>query len=224
MRRMAEINQARSEACQENSTNDNLKSESCDNMTRIAEESELTDVSSSHTTNNISTEEPDSSLERPDFGTKPPAFGSEFTLTNYISTEEPDSSMNRPDSSTKRPDFGTKRPETRSEFAFNCLTPRELKCDFKFGEDSLTPSDVECSDGARDLIQRLLNPDPQRRLRSLLSLQSIRFFKDFDFASVRTKKISPKEVLLRLFPDGPKTQQSTESTAYFFEDFDSIHI
>ncbi|RZF40462.1 hypothetical protein LSTR_LSTR000341 [Laodelphax striatellus] len=167
MRRMAELNQARTHA--EQLTNNTTKNQTsgCDQqicMTRIAEESDPT----IHTTEK-------SSIEEPDF---------------------------------------SKRPGS----AFNSGASR---CDFS--EEALTPSDVDYSDGARDLIQRLLNSDPQKRLRSLLSLQNIRFFKNFDFANVRTKKISPKEVLLRYYPDGPKPQ-TTESAAYFFEDFDSIHI
>ncbi|XP_021929735.1 serine/threonine-protein kinase S6KL-like isoform X2 [Zootermopsis nevadensis] len=52
------------------------------------------------------------------------------------------------------------------------------------------PVDCSFSPAAKGLLQRLLEPDPQSRLRSLLALQGIAFFKDFSFADARAKKPS----------------------------------
>ncbi|XP_059488241.1 serine/threonine-protein kinase S6KL isoform X2 [Neocloeon triangulifer] len=46
-----------------------------------------------------------------------------------------------------------------------------------------------CDAAGRDLLARLLHPDPQKRLRSLLTLHTIAFFKDFNFADIRARKL-----------------------------------
>jgi serine/threonine protein kinase len=51
------------------------------------------------------------------------------------------------------------------------------------------PADCSFSSAAQDLLQRLLEPNPRSRLRSLLALQGIAFFKDFSFADARAKKV-----------------------------------
>lgn len=51
------------------------------------------------------------------------------------------------------------------------------------------PADCSFSPAAQGLLQRLLEPDPRLRLRSLLALQGIAFFKDFSFADARAKKV-----------------------------------
>ncbi|KAF4527849.1 hypothetical protein B566_EDAN016494 [Ephemera danica] len=48
---------------------------------------------------------------------------------------------------------------------------------------------------ARDLVARLLCVEPHRRLRSLLALRNIAFFKGFKFDEIREMKISPQEIL-----------------------------
>lgn len=55
--------------------------------------------------------------------------------------------------------------------------------------------EAECSVAAKDLLNRLLIVNPQKRLHSLSALQNIAYFKDISFADVRSKKISPKEIL-----------------------------
>lgn len=47
-----------------------------------------------------------------------------------------------------------------------------------------------CSVAARDLVGRLLERDPRRRLRSLHALQAIGFYHNFSFADVRAKRVS----------------------------------
>lgn len=42
----------------------------------------------------------------------------------------------------------------------------------------------------KDLLLRLLEVDPTRRLRSLRTLQTIAFYKGFDFQKVRERKVS----------------------------------
>lgn len=42
----------------------------------------------------------------------------------------------------------------------------------------------------KDLLLRLLEVDPSRRVRSLRTLQTIAFFKGFDFEKVRERKVS----------------------------------
>ncbi|XP_065348069.1 serine/threonine-protein kinase S6KL [Cloeon dipterum] len=55
-----------------------------------------------------------------------------------------------------------------------------------------------CEPAGRDLLGRLLQIEPQKRLRSLLTLQGIAFYKDFSFADVRARKSSPKQMLHEL--------------------------
>lgn len=53
------------------------------------------------------------------------------------------------------------------------------------------PSQLQdCSVAARDLVGRLLEKDPRKRLRSLHSLQSIAFYMNFSFIDVRAKKVN----------------------------------
>ena len=54
------------------------------------------------------------------------------------------------------------------------------------------PDNFSFSPAAQGLLQRLLEPDPRARLRSLLALQGIAFFKDFSFADARAKKVRPE--------------------------------
>lgn len=50
---------------------------------------------------------------------------------------------------------------------------------------------------AKDLLLRLLNTDPNKRLRSLRTLQSIAFYKGFNFESVREGNVSKKSLSLQ---------------------------
>uniref|UniRef100_A0A182W5A7 Protein kinase domain-containing protein n=1 Tax=Anopheles minimus TaxID=112268 RepID=A0A182W5A7_9DIPT len=46
----------------------------------------------------------------------------------------------------------------------------------------------------RDLLQRLLQPDPKDRLRSLLQLQRIALYQHYRWDDVRNMKISPQDL------------------------------
>ncbi|XP_065088502.1 serine/threonine-protein kinase S6KL [Ochlerotatus camptorhynchus] len=48
---------------------------------------------------------------------------------------------------------------------------------------------------AQDLLKRLLEAKPQYRLRSLLQLQRIALYKNFNWDDVRQKKISPRQMI-----------------------------
>ncbi|XP_053685793.1 serine/threonine-protein kinase S6KL [Sabethes cyaneus] len=47
----------------------------------------------------------------------------------------------------------------------------------------------------QDLLRRLLETKPQYRLRSVLQLQRIALYKDYNWDAVRTKQISPKQLI-----------------------------
>ena len=57
------------------------------------------------------------------------------------------------------------------------------------GAPGSLPAECTVSAAARSLLQRLLEPDPRSRLRSLLNLQATAFFKDFNFSDARSKKV-----------------------------------
>jgi serine/threonine protein kinase len=46
------------------------------------------------------------------------------------------------------------------------------------------------NDSSKDLLRRLLEPDPRHRLKSLLALQRIAFFFNYNFDDVRHLKVS----------------------------------
>ncbi|GBP50197.1 hypothetical protein EVAR_97199_1 [Eumeta japonica] len=68
---------------------------------------------------------------------------------------------------------------------------------------ALPKSAVELSDAARGLLLRLLERDPQRRLRSVRQLQQTAFYMGYKFDDVRVLKIIPRSILESYFPDGP---------------------
>ncbi|XP_045477451.1 serine/threonine-protein kinase S6KL isoform X2 [Harmonia axyridis] len=80
------------------------------------------------------------------------------------------------------------------------------------------PEEVELDPPSRDLLQRLLEIDPKKRLRSLRSLTTIAFFKGYDFQKVKMKSIKPKSIMEKYFPDGPPPKKSKE----VFDDFDGV--
>lgn len=82
------------------------------------------------------------------------------------------------------------------------------------------PDNFSFSPAAQGLLQRLLEPDPRARLRSVLALQGIAFFKDFSFADARAKKFSPHRILELHFPNGPLFSVTSEVTTLTFPDFD----
>lgn len=65
------------------------------------------------------------------------------------------------------------------------------------------PDQCELNLPCKDLLLRLLEPDPTKRLRSLRVLQTLAFFMKFDFEEVKKKKFEPAEMLKQHFPDGP---------------------
>uniref|UniRef100_A0A8W7P535 Uncharacterized protein n=1 Tax=Anopheles coluzzii TaxID=1518534 RepID=A0A8W7P535_ANOCL len=64
----------------------------------------------------------------------------------------------------------------------------------------------------RDLLHRLLEPDPRARLRSLLQLQRIALYQHYRWEDVRTRKIVPRD----LFDDECLVR---EEDAFLFTDF-----
>lgn len=90
---------------------------------------------------------------------------------------------------------------------------------------SLPEQCAQLTPAARNLLQRLLDRDPLTRLRSVLKLQQVAFFKDFSFADVRSKKFSPSSLLEQYFPDGPPVNEASDKMSNdvekVFEQFDS---
>ncbi|XP_018368738.1 PREDICTED: serine/threonine-protein kinase S6KL-like [Trachymyrmex cornetzi] len=68
----------------------------------------------------------------------------------------------------------------------------------------ILPTNADISPAARDLLKRLLQPDPRLRLRTLLSLQRIAFYMGYDIQSYMLKKESPFRIL------GVKNRQETQ--------------
>lgn len=59
------------------------------------------------------------------------------------------------------------------------------------------PANADISAAARDLLERLLQPEPRLRIRSVLGLQRIAFYMGYDLQSYMLKKVSHKK---RMFP------------------------
>lgn len=59
------------------------------------------------------------------------------------------------------------------------------------------PSEHNVSSESIDLLRRLLEYNPRYRVRSLRTLQTLAFFKNFNFQNVLAKKVSPRELLNR---------------------------
>lgn len=49
--------------------------------------------------------------------------------------------------------------------------------------------EMDLDGSARDLLQRLLQADPTKRLKSLRMLRHIAFYKGYDFEEVKEKKV-----------------------------------
>uniref|UniRef100_A0A182PN42 Protein kinase domain-containing protein n=1 Tax=Anopheles epiroticus TaxID=199890 RepID=A0A182PN42_9DIPT len=61
--------------------------------------------------------------------------------------------------------------------------------------DRLLPPSVDrLPPEGRDLLQRLLRPDPRERLRSLLQLQRIALYQHYRWDDVRNRKIRPRDL------------------------------
>ncbi|XP_017778207.1 PREDICTED: serine/threonine-protein kinase S6KL-like isoform X2 [Nicrophorus vespilloides] len=74
---------------------------------------------------------------------------------------------------------------------------------------AVLPTDVDLDHPSRDLLRRLLEMEPTKRLRSLRTLHTIAFYKDFSFEDVRNRKISPNELMRRFYPHGFQRSSST---------------
>ncbi|KAL0099901.1 hypothetical protein PUN28_019972 [Cardiocondyla obscurior] len=75
----------------------------------------------------------------------------------------------------------------------------------------ILPASANISPAARDLLKRLLQPEPRLRLRTLLSLQRIAFYMGHDLQSYMLKKESPFRIL------GIKNQQETQRQRMRFD-------
>jgi len=53
----------------------------------------------------------------------------------------------------------------------------------------ILPANADISPAARDLLKRLLQPDPRLRLRTLLSLQRIAFYMGYNIQNYMLKKV-----------------------------------
>ncbi|KAK9888153.1 hypothetical protein WA026_000422 [Henosepilachna vigintioctopunctata] len=80
------------------------------------------------------------------------------------------------------------------------------------------PEGVELDTPSRDLLLRLLQIDPSRRLRSLRTLTTIAFYKGYNIQDVQEKKVSPNELLKLHFPHGPPNRVAQSDSK--FDGFD----
>lgn len=82
------------------------------------------------------------------------------------------------------------------------------------------PANADISPAARDLLKRLLQPEPRLRLRNLLSLQRIAFYMGYDIQSYMLKKESPFRIL---GVNRRETQQRrVDSLDHAFANFESF--
>ena len=73
-----------------------------------------------------------------------------------------------------------------------------------------------CSAAARDMVGRMLDRDPRRRLRTLHSLQTIAFYLNFNFADVRAKKVGTRDDSSFSFLEMTWKRKSFSSILLFF--------
>ncbi|XP_057661089.1 serine/threonine-protein kinase S6KL-like [Diorhabda carinulata] len=83
------------------------------------------------------------------------------------------------------------------------------------------PEDVDLDVQCKDLLMRLLELQPHKRLRSVRTLETIPFYKGYDFRIIKEKALKPNEILRKYFPNGPPNCSINED---IFEDFDEIHV
>lgn len=89
------------------------------------------------------------------------------------------------------------------------------------GSTVVLPANVDVSPAARDLVKRLLQPEPRLRLRNLLSLQRIAFYMGHDLQSYMLKKESPFRILESRNPRVGQRQKEN-GFDYEFRNFDSF--
>ncbi|KAJ8915997.1 hypothetical protein NQ315_016675 [Exocentrus adspersus] len=75
---------------------------------------------------------------------------------------------------------------------------------------------------SKDILQRLLELDPTRRLRSFRALETTAFFKDFNVKDILEKKVKPNDLLKLYFPNGPHNTESPSEEN--FENFDRFDV
>ncbi|KAL0883013.1 hypothetical protein ABMA27_016497 [Loxostege sticticalis] len=63
---------------------------------------------------------------------------------------------------------------------------------------------------ARALLMRLLERDPKVRMRNLRQLQQSAFYMGFNFENVKAKKVNPKYLLQKHYPEGPLESTSRD--------------
>ncbi|KAK1133694.1 hypothetical protein K0M31_011488 [Melipona bicolor] len=104
--------------------------------------------------------------------------------------------------------------ETYPAGASSELLPEDRGTDYA-PPGTLPPNAENISSAAKDLLKRLLQPDPCLRLRSLLSLQRIAFYMGYDLQSYMQKKESPFHLL------GRRVETQQERRIREFSSFDS---
>ncbi|CAH0564536.1 unnamed protein product [Brassicogethes aeneus] len=83
------------------------------------------------------------------------------------------------------------------------------------------PTSVELNVPCKDLLLRLLEIEPTRRLRSLRTLQTIALYKGYNFEHVREKREKPNDLLKSFYPNGPPTKD-VDVEIEFFPNFDEL--
>ncbi|CAH2096044.1 unnamed protein product [Euphydryas editha] len=85
---------------------------------------------------------------------------------------------------------------------------------------SLPCSANELSHAARALLLRLLDTDPKFRLRSLRQLQQTAFYLKYNFEHVKSKKISPRQVLEKVLDPDLSQNRRNNLVQNFISEFD----
>ncbi|XP_058812999.1 serine/threonine-protein kinase S6KL [Topomyia yanbarensis] len=86
---------------------------------------------------------------------------------------------------------------------------------------SFIPESVATLPGeAQDLLKRLLETKPQYRLRSVLQLQRIALYRNFNWDDVRNKKVSPRQIIIASSTAIVGSGDGDQGTGESFEEFD----
>ncbi|XP_018574956.1 uncharacterized protein LOC108913815 [Anoplophora glabripennis] len=114
--------------------------------------------------------------------------------------------------------FYHKNVDTEGNFPNSAVDPdSKVIADQKSG---ILPSDIELDNSSRDLLLRLLELNPTRRLRSFRTLETIAFYKGFNFRNIKDKKTKPNDLLKLCFsPHGSKNSKDHKEA---FEDFEKV--
>ncbi|CAG5045022.1 unnamed protein product [Parnassius apollo] len=83
----------------------------------------------------------------------------------------------------------------------------------------------QLSNAARALLMRLLERDPKVRMRSLRQLQQSALYMGFNFEHVKARKVSPKSILERHFPQNSEMDEAIcEADKQNFVAFDQAAV